>query len=158
MTILFDRKYDCFVENDDNRLENGLYLRYTFEEETGYPISEYKEVGLNIPCSVLEMLVGLAMSIETDIMYDPDLGDRTAYWFWMMITNLGLEKATDEEIGLNLRFGIAYIDHILDTWLDRTFEYNGTGSPFPLKYPLEDQRKVEIWYQAMAYLDENFDA
>ena len=157
VSVLFDRVYDCFIANDSNRKETGLYLRYVFEEETGYPISEYKEVGLNVPCSVLEMLVGLAMSIENDIMYDPEIGDRTAEWFWMMIYNLGLHKATNEEIGLDFRFGIAYIDHILNTWLDRTFDYDGTGSPFPLENPHEDQRKVEIWYQAMAYLDENFD-
>lgn len=156
MTILFDRVYDCFVDNDGNRKETGLYLRYVFEDETGYPISEYKEVGLNVPCSVLEMLIGLAISIENDIMYDPEFGDRTAMWFWMMLENLGLDKATDEEIGFDLRFGVPYIDHILDTWLGRKFDYDGTGSPFPLKNPQEDQRNVEIWYQAMAYLDENF--
>ena len=158
LSILFDREYFCLVDHDENRKESGLYLRYLFEEETGYPISEYKEVGLNVPCSVLEMLIGFAMNIENDIMYDPDFGDRTSEWFWMMLYNLGLDKATNEEIGFNFRFGMAYIDHILDVWLDRSFDYDGTGSPFPLENPQEDQREVEIWYQAMAYLDEHFDS
>lgn len=157
MEILFERRFYWSVSNDDNRAQEGLDLRDEFERETGWPISEYKEVGLNIPCSVLEMLVGLARAIEDNVMYDPKYGDRTHIWFWEMIENLGLDKCTDSEIEWNDRFGVIFIDRTLENWLDRDFREDGFGSPFPLNKPETDQRNVEIWYQAMSFLDENYE-
>jgi hypothetical protein len=37
----------------------------------------------------------------------------------------------------------------------RLYTTSGYGGLFPLEEPKEDQRKVEIWYQMMAYLGEN---
>jgi hypothetical protein len=34
---------------------------------------------------------------------------------------------------------------------------NGTGGLFPLKMPKVNQRRVEIWYQMSAFIEENFD-
>lgn len=159
VAVLFDREYLWFLENDDNRAEEGLDLRDQYEQETGYPISEYKEIGLNIPCSVLEMLIGLAQAIENNVMYDPERGNRTHIWFWEMVRNLGLDKATDDEILGRGRFGVAYIDGILDRWLAREFDSDGVGSPFPLSNCgdfVKNQRETELWFQAMNYLNERY--
>jgi hypothetical protein len=153
---LFDYPFKWSVDNDVNRAKDGMLLREQFEEETGYPISEYKEVGLNVPCSVLEMLIGLAQAIEDNVMYDPDFGNRLHMWFWIMVDNVGLTKATDDEIEFGSRFGVPYMDYILDNWLERRFEFDGTGSIFPLKLAENDQRSVELWYQCLAYLGENY--
>ena len=48
------------------------------------------------------------------------------------------------------------IDDILDRWIERKFSRNGKGSPFPLKKPKKDQRKVELWYQMQGYICENY--
>ena len=156
LRYIFDTPFRWKLDMDENRKQEGLLLREQFETETGYPISEYKEVGLNVPCSVLEMIIALADKIENHIMYDPERGNRTHFWFWIMVDNLGLTKATNEEIEYNGRFCIPYLDYVLDTWMEREFSPDGEGSIFPLKDPSEDQRNVEIWYQCMKYLDENF--
>lgn len=44
----------------------------------------------NRPCSVLEMIIALAIRLEEHIMDDPDIGNRTGQWFWDMIVSLGL--------------------------------------------------------------------
>ena len=41
-------------------------------------------------------------------------------------------------------------------FLNREYDKDGTFGLFPLKNPKKDQRKVEIWYQMMAYIIENF--
>ena len=46
------------------------------------------------------------------------------------------------------------IDDILENWLWRTYEYDGSGF-FPLTTTEEDQTKVEIWYQMAAYINEH---
>lgn len=151
---LFDTEFFWVLDYDSNRASNGLYLRYLFEMETGYPISEYKEVGLNVPCSVLEALIALAMDIENKIMYEADLGDRTDIWFWMMLDNLSLSKATNDQFEFDGIFGPVHVDCVLSNWLERSFNFDGTGSPFPLKNASEDQRNVDIWGQVSAYFNE----
>ena len=39
--------------------------------------------------------------------------------------------------------------------IDRDYDASGFGGIFPLRRPAEDQRKVELWYQAAAYILEN---
>ena len=36
----------------------------------------------NKTCSVLEMMIALAIRCEEHIMDDPDVGNRTGQWFW----------------------------------------------------------------------------
>lgn len=77
---------------DINRAKDGLYLRERFDYETGLTISEYfEEIGKD--CSVLEMMIALAIRIENDIMGEgKDLYGR---WFWHMIKNIRLAKMDD---------------------------------------------------------------
>ena len=66
---------------DENRKEDGLDLRYRFGHENG--ISD-KEIANHLDisdCSVLEMMVALAIHCEENIMDDPEYGDRTSKWF-----------------------------------------------------------------------------
>jgi hypothetical protein len=76
-----------------------------------------------------------------------------------MLTNLGLNVYTDDyELGDD--FGPvaeAKIDEILEILMDRTYDIYGHGSLFPMKRrPKQDMSEVEIWYQLMLYLDENY--
>ena len=150
MGFLFNREFTWSVANDDNRAADGIGLRDRFLAESGLGEEAY----IYGPCSVLEMMVALAERMETDIMYDPELGDRTAEWFWIMVTNLHLDRfddgSIDQESGDKIR-------HILDVLVERSYFMNGTGGLFPLKKPTVNQRRVEIWYQMNSYLIENFD-
>lgn len=77
---------------DENRAKDGLYLRELFDCETGYDISDYyDEIGKN--CSVLEMMIGLSMRIENQIMGEGE--ELYGRWFWYMIKNIRLAKMTD---------------------------------------------------------------
>ncbi len=49
---------------------------------------------------------------------------------------------------------IPVIEDIIHTFVWRTYNYNGYGGLFPLDDPKEDQRKVEIWYEFCAWVEE----
>ena len=100
------------------------------------------------PCSVLEMLIALAMRCEEHIMDDPDIGNRTGQWFWSMITNLGLGSMTDA------KFDRVKINHVILIFLDRKYKPNGEGGLFTVRNCPRDLRTIEIWYQMCWYLDD----
>ena len=131
---------------DENRAKDGAELRYRFVWENNYP--SYVEHELDGPCSVLEMMVALAIRCEESIMDDPLIGDRTSQWFRNMIVNLGLGSMTDD------RFDIAYVDMVIDRFLDRQYEPDGEGGLFTVRHCNCDLREVEIAYQLYWYLDE----
>ena len=141
------------IERDENRALDGLDLRDQFIESEWYNQRDEIEG----ECTVFEMLVALAqrMDFETTGAYDENSmgSDRTAYWFWEMTDNLGL-TAYDDDSYVDLD-GTTYVEQIIDEFVNREYDYDGTGGIFPLKHAEKDQRNVEIWYQMSAYLYEN---
>ena len=148
MDKLYSRPFTFSIKRDENRVGDGLALRDRFADE--YGDVRYEDIPHG-ECSVLEVLIALACRMEDDILHDPELGDRSPEWFWMMITNLRLDRMDDEH------FDAHNVDDILNVFLNRTYFMNGTGGLFPLKLPKVNQRRVEIWYQMSAFIDENFD-
>lgn len=146
---LHKKEFIWTVPNDDNRDKDGKKLRDKFAEEVNHDVYE----AIEGPCTMLEMLIALAERIE-DAMSDTKEGDRTARWFWEMMKNCGLDQLTDENY-INMS-GSLMVDHILNIVLERTYNRNGKGGLFPLKFEKKDQRKVEIWYQMYTYLLENY--
>ena len=141
---LFDTEFIYSIPQDINRAEDGIDLRYRFGMEMNYPdISEY----LDKPCSVLEMIIALAVRCEEHIMDDPDIGNRTGQWFLEMITNLGLRYMTDS------RYDRKYVSEKITTFLNRDYEPNGKGGLFIIENCDHDLRNVEIWYQMCWYLN-----
>lgn len=135
------------IDNDSNRAEDGESLRFRFAVAKGH--EEDPEEILDIlhgPCSVLEMMVALALRCE-EIMDDPSVGNRTPQWFWHMIANLGLGSMYDE------RFDKEETAAIINRLLDREYEPNGRGGLFRLRSCRDDLREVELWYQMCWYLD-----
>jgi hypothetical protein len=133
---------------DRNRADDGIDMRRRFILAKNYDhmynvVMRY----LNGPCSVLEMILALAIRCEEAIMDDPKYGDRTNQWFWMMITNLGLGSMTDAN------FDRDYVDNVIDTFLSRKYKPDGTGGLFVIKRCERDLRDVEIWHQLNWYLD-----
>lgn len=142
---------------DEDRANDGMGLREDFLDDgllaNTYSASTIDEF-LSQPCSVLEMLIGLAIRIQEDIMWNPDKGDRTPTWFWLMIRNLGLNDLDDDHF-----YGVESNDRILDTldiWMERRFKPNGEGSIFPIFESVTDFRNTLIWYQMSAYFLENY--
>lgn len=141
---LFSTEYIWELDYDKNRAADGLFLRKIFTQETGMMY-----VG-KPNCNVLEMMVALAKRAEDDIMHDPDYGDRSGYWFWTMIQNLGLDIYDD------YGFFEPEVDRIIDVFLHHHYANNGYGGAFPIRSKTRDLRKTDLWWQMNAYLEENY--
>lgn len=138
--------FSYMMTMDSNRAVDGIDLRYRFGYEhkyTGNTITEYLDNG---PCSVLEMLIALAMRCEEHIMDDPEIGNRTGQWFWNMVVNLGLGAMNDNN------FDKRHVDFVILRFLNRDYERNGEGGLFTIDDCRDDLRNVEIWYQMCWYL------
>jgi hypothetical protein len=140
---LHDIEFRYLIPKDENRAEDGISLRYRFSRL--YDYVDYDD--LDGPCTVLEMMVALAIRCEEDIMDDANLGNRTKQWFWNMIVSLGLGSMTDS------RFDERRVDNIIERFLDRDYEPDGRGGLFTVRHCDYDLRDVEIWYQMCWYLD-----
>lgn len=139
------------IDTDMNRIDDAMDLRKDFVKE-----NLIREDVLFIddfnhqPCSLLEMMISLAYRME-DVMGM----DRFPDWFWIMISNLGLDEFEDSSFkSISMRRIIDKIDRKVSNLLNREYCKDGTGGLFPLKNPDSDQRDVEIWYQMSAYLIE----
>ena len=132
------------IDMDANRAEDGIYLRYRFGYESNYDDRMVSSLLDDRQCSVLEMLVALAVRCEENIMSDPDIGNRTGLWFWDMIDNLGLDHLDTEE----------HVRQVITKFLNREYEANGEGGLFTLKHCNRDLREIEIWYQLCWYLND----
>lgn len=145
---LHDINFKYLIPRDRNRADDGVDLRRRFILANNYDdIYDTVMRYLSGPCSVLEMMLALAVRCEETIMDDPEYGDRTSQWFWMMITNLGLGSMTDKH------FDRALVDDVINTFLSRKYKPDGTGGLFIIKNCRRDLRDVEIWYQLHWYLD-----
>lgn len=142
---LHDIPFRYILQRDENRAKDGVDLRYQFAWENHYP--EEVEYELDGPCSVLEMMVALAIRCES-IMDDPAIGDRTPQWFRIMLVNLGLGSMSDD------RFNRVYVDTVIEGFLNRQYQPDGCGGLFVLRHCDCDLREVEIAHQLYWYLDE----
>ena len=145
---LHDTEFTYLIERDSNRANDGMQLRYRFAISQGYKNSSDAIVDLlDGPCSVLEMMVALAVRCEESIMDNTEIGNRTSQWFWGMISNLGLGECTDDN------FDEVYVENVIQTFLRRKYDPDGKGGLFRVRGCDEDLRKAEIWYQMCWYLD-----
>lgn len=144
--------FSYIVQMDDNRAKDGEHLRHRFAYDRAGCHSCNRDQIIDAlddePCSVLEMMIALALRCEEQIMDDPDIGNRTGQWFWDMIDNLGLGKMSDS------RFDVQYVDEVVERFLNRDYAENGEGGLFTVNRCGYDLREVEIWYQMLWYLGE----
>lgn len=138
-TQLYKKEFVWFIPNDDNRIADGTALRYEFVDQSG--LGDVDIGWIHLGCSMLELLIGLARRLSFEAGREP------SDWFWNLLHNLGIDHFNDRETR-----GDGYIDEVLDRVIWRTYEPNGNGGLFPLRYPSKDQRDVELWYQLNAYV------
>lgn len=141
---LHNTVFEYTIPNDANRAYDGEELRRRYALRHGFDES-LLDIG---DCTVLELMIALAYRIEEEIMDDPDVGDRTAQWFWLMFTNLGLGDMTDDQYDPYLA------DDILNQFMDREYEPDGRGGLFRIRRCPYDLRNVEIWHQMLWYLND----
>lgn len=140
---LHNIEFTWFVPHDDNRADDGIQLRRRFAmDRDDMRLMHY----IGGPCSVLEMMVALAIRCEETIMDDALLGNRSGQWFWGMIKNLELNSMRDTN------FDRDYVDDVIARLLNREYAPDGRGGLFTVKNCEYDMRTVEIWCQLSWYL------
>lgn len=144
LEMLHYEEFVPMVPHDENRVEDGLCLRLRFSREFGVNYEPSDR------CSILEMMIALALRCEEQIMEDPDIGNRTSQWFWLMIRNLGLFSYSDDKFTDRTA---KIVEDKIDAFINREYEINGKGGLFVVDDCRHDMRKVEIWYQMCWYLD-----
>lgn len=141
---LHNIEFTWTIPLDDNRADDGIQLRRRFAlYREDMALRRY----LAGPCSVLEMMVALAVRCEECIMDDTQMGNRAGQWFWGMIHNLGLSPMTDSG------FDRDFVDDAIARLLNREYEPDGRGGLFTVRRCSYDMRTVEIWRQLSWYLD-----
>lgn len=143
MNCLHNIEFRYSIPNDKNRAEDGKALRYRFAVLND---CEGAEDYLEGPCSILEMIIALAIRCEESIMDDLAYGDRTSQWFWEMIVSLGLGSMTDD------RFDRRFVEDIILDFMNRDYAPNGKGGLFTIRNCEYDMRDLEIWSQLNKYL------
>lgn len=142
--LLHQTEFTFIIPNDVNRASDGVDLRYRFASYKGdRTLVDY----IDGPCSVLEMMVALAIRCEETIMDNTGYGDRTGQWFWEMISNLGIGYMNDDV------FCAEYVEEVIHDFLKRRYNPDGKGGLFYIRYCEDDLREFEIWTQLLWYLD-----
>lgn len=137
---LYRIEFICQLQMDLNRYSDGQFLIYRFADECGYSrelISDYFEPK---KCSVLEMMIALALRCEDTFTYDVSYGNRTHVWFWEMVNSLGLFE-TDS------------IEDTVKRFMNLDYESSGKGGLFTIPNCIYDLRDVDIWTQLCWWLD-----
>lgn len=147
--ILHNIEFTYILDRDGNRHDDGADLRFDYNIPDCFN-ENLDEDFYSHWTSVLEMLIALAIKVDDEIIGDPS-EEHPEEFFMKMIDNLGLLKYKGN------RYKEDNVIKIIDRWLNREFDRDGNGSPFPIKYNHRDQREVEIWDQMNAYISENYE-
>lgn len=146
---LFDTPFEWLVPFDAYRADDGVELRYRFGRECNIPDPVICGELDNVPCSILEVIVALALRCEEQIMGDESIGNRTPMWMQSMLDSLGLLAYPDNH------FDPFAVDEIIYIFLNRQYAPTGQGGLFtiPDLEPDRDMRTAEIWAQACWYMN-----
>lgn len=148
--LLFETPFRVVLDRDNNRLDDGKYLRNHFFLDIGVD-GEFIEH----PVSVLEVLIALCNRIDAEYLGNPN-NPRPDIIFWEILCNLGLDSVCFTDSRVKYPTNLRRFQDIIDTFLDREYDFYGKGGLFPLKSVSFDQREVEIWEQMQAYLSEKY--
>lgn len=138
LSVLYNTPFTSRIPKDNNRLKDCIALR----DRYGY---FNRQDG-----NCFEIFVCLALDMD-ELLRDQDHGDRTEEWFWLMMTNIGLVNYD------NNNFNEKEVENIIDIFVKRKYKTDGRGGPFPLRYPRDNMRKTDLWYQLNWYVNENFE-
>lgn len=153
---LYARDFTWTIIFDENLADQGIRLRdrYLASSKTARKLADIYGP-IDKPCSILEMMVSLALSCEENVMQNYE-NNRTRYWFWSMIESMGLDIYDD------FSYDEAAVCDILDRFLARNYDKNGRGGLFTLqksvKNDQKDMRNIDIWMQMNAWLIDNFES
>ena len=137
---LFETEF-IYSDLDKNRVGDGISLRYRFDPDNYHSYLD------DMPISVLEILIALALRCEETIMYNESYGNRLPEWFWEMITNIGVARYTDD------RYDDKAVAILITKFMTRDYGPTGQGQGCAFRTKKgEDLTNVELWYQMQRHL------
>ena len=137
---LMDIPFKVIVPQDQNRVLDAEEMRRDWDDA---PRGD---------ASVFEVLISLCQHVMWMAGGIVDNGPKSEEgWFFEMVRNLGILQFSDDIWSDETS---EYVRDRVEKWVERDYEYDGTGGIFPLQHPHDDQAKVELWYQMNAYLME----
>ena len=150
-------------KRDVDREKDGLELRKELPHKTHwldnmtqdeYPGNVFDYERYQIPCTILEMIIGISKRMSEQLM-DEDGEDKTAQYFWEIIRNLGLDCWDDDNFGWETGLAPKNIGKTCEILCKRQYNPDGTGGGmFPMPGLLGiNQKKMEIWYQMQEYIN-----
>lgn len=153
--LLQNIEFTWLIERDENRAGDGMELRddYNVPHDIVFGERDIQIYFMEHPCSVLEMLIALAIRVDEEYLGDP-ADPHPEDFFWEMIKNLDLDCFTNKALQKSSKADV--IQTIIRVWMDRCFAKNGLGSPFPVYNDDRDQRNLEIWDQMNSYINEKY--
>lgn len=138
---LYANEFEILIDRDSNRVIDGVNLRFQYADEYSY--MDILDI-LEAPCSILEMIVALALRFKNAVLngYDYSASDI----FWDMIRNMGLDAYDDRNYDPDA------VQDAIDILIDREYGYDGSGGGmFIIDDPRNDLRDTELWFQINWY-------
>ena len=154
---------DCFpfrwtIPNDGNREQDAMMEREIFVHsesmDKSFSFGKIEEFYLE-PVSIFEVMVALCKRMDYNL---DELGQPSQFprWYEELLSNLKLKTFTNDKFE-SRQPNLKRVDSIIDKLLSREYDRYGNGSFFPLRTSgRTNMRTTEIWYQMMAYFNENY--
>jgi len=157
--IMYETPFEIKIDNDSNRAVDGnefkgAYILDIYGTEAPKDADLYFRPEQN--CSILEMIMGISKRMAFELAEDQSEDFDFYKYFWEIIENLGLKQYDDNQFGDNFVRCKIEIREIFSMLNNRSYKRNGVGGMFPLLFPEKNQKKVEIWYQMQAYINEKY--
>ena len=143
---LFRIPFTYVLREDANREADGIDLRYRFGIENHIPQPIIASQIDNWPCSVLEMMIALTFRIGETVSGFTNESQEIKKIFHAMLDSLGIGK----------RYRESEIDRAIDRFIHRRYSFNGKGGLFTLVDCPHDMKNIDIWRQAMQWVNENY--
>lgn len=143
---LFHTIFTYSIPRDHNRATDGTDLRYIYANAIGADPEFWRDF-MPVECTMLEMMVALAIRWDDSIMFEADRGPRPGILFWIMVENTGLDYFSDRNFDKNKVSGI------IEKVINRTYGIDGKGGLFVTKDRKIDMREMEIWYQLNYFME-----
>ena len=157
--MMYETPFEVKIDNDINRAVDGNELKGAYILDV-YGAEEQKNIDFHMPaeqnCSILEMIMGISKRMAFELAEDESEDCDFYKYFWEIIENLGLKQYDDDQFGDSLARCKIEIREILNKLNERKYKKSGEGGMFPLLFPEKNQKKVEIWYQMQAYINEKY--
>lgn len=142
------------MADDDPRLEDGKQLRMNFIDDAGLSVHSYDDALEPNFCTVLELLIALAIRMD-DIMRDPlDPSSSVPSCFWGMVTTMVGQPfypcsywAFPADVSI-----AAVVTESSMKFLSRQYDPTGYNGNIFIDVSGVDLRAIDIWAQACRFM------